>query len=98
MFVGGEALNMGRVVVDFAGRLLNHMRQLVSQQSPTFDGFRSVAIRGKHYIRTHGVSQGIHGARRVLGLSIRMNSHSAEILSEARLHESPRGWIKRPAR
>jgi hypothetical protein len=72
----------GRVSLQAA--LLHGVGQLVRQKLRATGRFRTVLARRKHHVIAHGVSQGIHRARRFAGSGIGMHANVTEIVAEPR--------------
>jgi hypothetical protein len=67
--------------------LLSNMSQLVCEQPPAFRSFGCVSSAIEYDLAPHRICQRIHGSRRLRGASVRVNAHSAEVVSEPGLHK-----------
>src|SRR5712692_6952563 len=74
--------------------LLDDMRQLVRQQPAARVAFRCILSRTKNDVVAVRVSQRAHGACRIRGFGVGMDSNPAEILPETWFHEIARNRIQ----
>jgi hypothetical protein len=95
-FFGAAWIRYLKLPVDgrHAPTLLKHMNQFVSDKTLSFAGLRRIPALSEHDVLPECVSSRIECFGGLSGFMIRVDSHAAEIMSEASLHVSSCRSIK----
>lgn len=97
LLAGIFAADPQRATIPGRSRLLNHMRQFVREETLAFVCVRRVLTPTENDLMADAVGKGVHCFGRLHSPMVRMNSHPAEIMPEARFHEGARRSVQRLA-